>query len=573
MSSAWRRDSWDAERLAIAALIIAMVIAAIFFVLEGRGLTLLVDDWYFGFASRTDLDAAAFLDPHNGHLVAVPVGLTKASLQLFGADAALPLRLLAVAVHLSAAGCLFLLLRRAIGASAALLPTVLVLFLGAANDVLIGSHGLPFTIATATGLAAWLALERRRLAWDIAAAALLSVGIASDGVALPFVLGAGVAIWVAAGPRTRLWVAALPLGLYGIWWIGYGSQADSGFAIANVAAWPAFAFDALAASLGSIAGLFTLPGNDAVGFDLAPGQALAGGLLAVLLSLFVARDYRPGAAAAAPAVALLSLWLLASGVARAPYASRFLYIDVILLLLLLAREIAASPAPRRAALALAAICAVGLAPNVRELTYAADGARARSVVNRAVMGAADLVGEGGVRGALLEDSREPVGGLFADLGFPLEQYEASRERFGAPALTTAQIEASTPLARDAADLFLARALPVELASASGPPGRLPSHAVVSQTGGVLQRIRGCLRFQPRLGDSQVTLWLPPGGLWIRPAAGGPVPIGVARFGDAAVGVGSALAARASMLTLPPGPASRSWRAQLNPAQPLLLCGA
>jgi hypothetical protein len=149
------------------ALVVAMLAAIVFFVLEGRGLTLLVDDWDFGFVSRTNFDASAFLSDHNGHLVAIPIALTKASLQVFGADAALPLRLTTLVVHLTAVTCLFFLLRAAIGTAAAVPPTVLVLFLGAANDVLIGSHGLPFTISVATGLAAWLALRQGRASGDL----------------------------------------------------------------------------------------------------------------------------------------------------------------------------------------------------------------------------------------------------------------------------------------------------------------------------------------------------------------------------------------------------------------------
>lgn len=564
----------DAERIAVAGLLAALAAAAVFFAVEGHGLTLLIDDWSFGFALRTDFDLAAFFSPHNGHLVAVPVALTKASLQVFGTDAALPLRLVNVAAHLTAAACLFFLMRPAVG-TAAVVPTVLVLFLGAGHDVLIGSHGLPFTISVATGLGAWLALGPRRLGWDVLAAALLTAGIASDGVALPFVLGAAAMIWIASGPRTRLWIVAVPLVVYGLWWLGYAGRPQSEFAIANLATLPAFAFDSLAASLASITGVFATPGSRSGGFDLSAGQALAGGLLAVLLATVLTRGYRPRLASAAPGVALLSLWLLTSGVARAPYASRFLYIDVILLLLLLTREIGGLPAPRRAALALVVVCAVGIAPNVRELTYAADGARVASEVNRATMGAADLVGEAGAREVLLEDGADPVAGQYPDLGFSLERYQASRDRFGAPALTRAQIEAAGPAARASADHFLVRALGVGIVPAGAPPGPLP-RVGASQTGGVLRRVGGCLRFAPLQTGAQVSLRLPAGGLWLRPAAGSPVPASVARFSDSpapgvGVEVGAALGGRASSLELPPGAASAGWRAQLSADQPLLLC--
>lgn len=569
-------DEEGLERLAISGLLFAMVAAIVFFVIEGRGLTLLVDDWSFGFAARTNFDASAFLSDHNGHFVAVPIALTKASLQLFGADAALPLRLTTIAVHLTTVACLFLLMRKAIGTVAAVVPAVLVLFLGAANDVLIGSHGLPFTISVATGLAAWLALQQGSRGWDVAAAALLTVGIASDGVALPFVFGAAAAIWMAGSPRSRLWVAALPFTLYVLWWIGYGGS-GSDFAIANVAGLPAFAFDSLAASLGSIAGLFTMPGGRTVGFDLSAGQALAGASLVALLIAVVAREYRPSRATIPSLVALLSFWLLTAGVAssgRQPYSSRYLYVGVVLVLLVLAYGIAASPQRRRGAMALAAICAFALLPSIRELTYAADGARVESAINRAVMGAANMVEGHAPGGTVLEDPADIVAGQLPELAFSLEQYEASRDRFGAPAFSVAQIATAQPNVRAAADHFLARALGVGLRPVEGPPARLPP-VDAAQTGGVLSRIGGCLRFRPLAAGAQVTLRLPVGGLWLRPAAGPDVQIGLRRFADNfGVLAGPAVGGLATTLDLPfAGAASRGWHAQLTANQPILICAA
>jgi len=569
-----RRDH-GLERLAVAGLLLAFAIAAGLLIWEGRGLTLLADDWLFGFSDRTSFDPAAILAAHNGHLVAVPVLLTKASLQLFGADAALPLRLVTVGVHLSVAACLFLLTRRAVGTLGAIVPTVLVLFLGTGHDLLIGSHGLPFTISVAAGLAAWLALWQRQTGWDILACALLVVGIASDGTALPFVLGAVALIAIEGGPRRRFWVVAVPLAFFGIWWLRYGS--DGGFAIANLAALPSFAFNSLAASLGSITGLFTFPGGRTADFDISAGQALAGGALVALLSLVVARGYRPGRATAPALTGMLSFWILTAGVAdadRQPSASRYLYVSAILLLLVLAYEIGASPLRRQGAVALAAICAFALLPNIRQLTYGADYARAQSESNRAVMGAANLI-EGAVPGSvLLEDSANLAPGQFPDLGLPLSQYEASRARFGAPAFSPAQIAAAAPDARAAADNLIARALPIGLGAAGSSPAALAPSVGASQTGGVLRRRNGCLRFAPLAVGAQVTLKLPIGGLWLRPAAGPAVPVGVRRF-DQLFGfqLSPALGGRASVIGLPPGPASGGWQVQLAPEQPLLLCAA
>jgi hypothetical protein len=564
------------KQLAVAGLVTSMAIAAALLIWEGRGLTPLVDDWLFGYAARTNFDAPAFLSAYNGHFVAVPVLLNKGALQLFGTDSALALRLVTVAVHLTTATCLFFLLRRAIGTVAAVLPTVLVLFLGAANDVLIGSHGLPFTISVAVGLAAWLALLQRQLGWDLFATALLTVGIASDGTALPFVFGAVALIALADGPRRRYWIVAVPLVLYGVWWLGYGGS-EGDFAIANLAGLPSFSFDSLAASLGSITGLFTAPGGRTPGFDLSAGQALAGAGLVAVLALVLARRYRPVAASLPSLIALLSFWLLTASVAspdRQPYSSRYLYVSVVLLLLVVAWEIGASPLRRRAALALSAICAFALLPNIRELTYGADYAREQADDNRVAMGVGDLLIGQAPGKTLLETEVERGKGDFPDVGFSLESYAAAKQRFGSWGYSVKQIEAAKPAARSIADGIISRALSIELSPAVGKPEPLPGSVRALQTGGVLTRRRGCLRFVPLVSGAQVSLAIPLGGIWLRPLAGPPVKVGLKRFADGFdTEVGPALGARASTVALPSGPASPGWRAQLVPEQPIVLCSS
>lgn len=578
MRGAWPSNKEKLEWWAVAGLLLAMACAAALLIWEGRGLTLLLDEWSWGFGGRTNLDLHAFVDPHNGHFIAVLVLLTKGALQLFHADAALPLRLLSVALHLAVAGCLFLLMRKAIGTVAAVIPTVLILFLGTANDVIIGSHSMSVTITVLVGLAAWLAIERNRPIWDAVAAGLLTIGVATASTVLPFVLGATALIALdRKSPRSRYWVTLFPFAVYLLWWLAWGHPEKSDVAIANVAGLPSFAFDSLAATLASITGLFTVPGSRTAGFDLSAGQALAGGMLAVLLGVVLSRRFRPGVASLVPLLTLLSFWLLTSAVAspaRAPESSRYLYISVILLLLVFAQEIGATPVRGRAALVLSAICAFALLPNIREITYAADGARIQAEANRAVMGAADLIIGEAPGDTLLEDSADVVGVQSADLAFSLEKYAASRQRFGAPAFSVAQIEAAGFLAHTAADHFLARALSIEVVPASAPPGRLPVALEVEQSGGTSKRVNGCLRFTPIVDGALLSLKLPVGGLWIRPATGAPVPVRVARFDQSfGVSMSAALAGRASKLTLPATRASSGWRAQLAPSQPLLLCAA
>jgi len=564
----------DRERLAWAGLGFAMALAAALLLWEGRGLTLFVDEWFFGYLARQDFTLATLLEPDNGHLAVLPILITRASLELFGADTALPLRLVAVATHLSAGLMLFVLLRRSLGAVWALAPAVLFLFLGAAADILVGSHALPIELSAATGLAAWLALGRRQPGWDLAAALLLVAGISSNGFALPFIAGAAAIVWLdRSSDWRRQWVVALPLMLYAIWRLTEGSGQESDFAIANLAGLPAFAFDSLAAELASLTGLFREAGGTDNVFQLAPGQALAGALLVALGAAAAGWGYRPPRAAIPPLVALLTLWLatgMVASPARQPEVARYIYSGVVLLLLAAAPAIAASPAARRGAVALTCVCLVGLIPNLKAIRDGGLFFREQSNQDRAVLGAADLLGPGAVDTLIEAEGEQPAGG-YADLPFPLSAYRRARESFGTPAYSPAELRAAGAAARENADLLLARGLPIELSPAQAPPRPLPAGSRIGQEGGRLSWRRGCAVFEPLSASAQLLLPMPPGGLWIAPQPGPPVALGLRRFGDAyAIGF-EAVGGSASQLRLPKARAARGWQVQLLPQQPVRVC--
>lgn len=583
MLKAWQGVREKEDRYAVIGLVLAMVAAAALLIWVTRGMTLAIDEWYFGYGTRAGSSFADYFAPHNGHLVVFPVLLSKGMLEVFGEGAALPLRLIAIAVHLSTAALLFVWLRRLICPLAALAPAVLFLFLGTANDAFIGSHGMPLTLSAATGIGAWLLLERRRLGADVLAAFLLTVGICCNGYSLPFIVAAfAVVLLDPESSRKRLWVPAVSLVLYGIWYLLEGSS-DGQFAIPNIGGLPSFMFDSLAASLATITGLFTAPGVRGVSFDIPQGQALAGACLIALLALVLGWRYKPPKAIVPPLLALLGFWVLTAGVAdpaRLPNSSRYLYISVLLLLLVLGEMIAASRIRREGAIALAAICLFALLPNLREVVYASNSIREQSTINRAVLGAADMVGDHAPGDLNIESPNDPPSADYPDLQFTFDQYATARDRFGTPAFTLAQIQGSIPTARVAADHLIARALPITVDPLPGPRRSLPATTEVVPLDavpldGVLRREDGCLRFVPLAVTAQLTLQLPVGGLWVRPEPGTPVPIAVKRFAVSyETPAGAAFSGRATAVTLPPaGQASRHWRAQLTPQQPILICGA
>jgi hypothetical protein len=558
--------------------VLAATMAAVLLLLlwEGRGLTFFVDEWSFGYGFRTGHDLSAFLAPDNGHLALVPVLITKASLQLFGATTALPLRLVSVAAHLSVGLFFFLLVRRSIGGRAALVPTVLVLFFGVASDLLVGSHGMPMLIAVAAGLGSWIALGAGTRSWDAVASGLLVVGVASNGLALPFLAGAAAIIVLAPAPARRLWIPALPLLLYVAWRLAYGDDGQSEFAFANIAGLPAFAFDSLGAELAAITGLFTEVGAERQSFNPQAGEALAGAVIVAGVAFAVLGRWRLPRATIPPAVALLCLWILTGMVAspaRQPVSARYLYAGAILILLAAAAAIGTSPLRRRASLAMIGVCAVGLLPNLREIDYGATFFREQSNQDKAVLGAADLL-PASVSGATpVEVEAEETGDAVADMRFSLGSYRAAAARFGSPAYSLEQLEAADAASREVADRFLGRALATGLLPATGPPSALPAGIETDVEAGEASRRGGCVVFEPQAPGAWLTIQLPPGGLWIRPQTGPEVPVALRRFGDGfPVAAGAPPGGRPSVLPWTADSAGQGWEAQLAPQQPILVCG-
>ncbi len=556
-----------------------MALAAAYLLWETRGFTLFVDEWTFGFGARSGWAVSELLSPDNGHLAVVPIVITKVWLDVFGAASTLPLRLLAVGIHLTTALLLFVLLRRFVGTLAALPPAVLLLFLGSTFDVMVGSHALPIQIAIVTGLGAWLALEARKPGWDAVAALLLTIGVASNGFAFPFIaIAAAVVLLDDRSTWRRLWVPAMPLLIYVAWWLGYAAGGESDFRLSNIGGLPTFGFDSLGAELGALTGLFTNPGSFQQGFNLGPGEALAAAILVALLALVVGLRYRPPRAAIPPVVGLVVLWIttgMVAGGARQPQSIRYLYGGVILLLLIAAVLLAAAPprVRRQGLWALAGICAISFFPNAREIRYGANFFRAQSNEDRVALAAADLLVGRAPEETVIETEASLAPGEVPDLGFSLGQYESSKRKFGTPAFSLPELEATDPGSRQAADRLIARALPIAAEPASAPPRPLSAGAVISSSGGSLRHRRGCFEFHPTVTGAQLTVQMPPPGLWVRTGGGPLLPIAVRRFAEAFTPLAPAIGGRASEIVLPSAPVGRGWQAQLSPQQAIAVCAA
>ena len=241
-------------------------------------LTFVADDWRF-LLDRRGLSATVFLDPHNDHIVILPVSIYKALLEVFGMSSALPFQIVSTGIFLLSNFALFIYLRRRVGDVLALLGTTMVLFLGAAWIDLLWSFQVSLSGSIATGLAALLALERDKQRSDAVACALLVASVAFSELGVSFALAALVSVALGPRPRrNRLYVALLPLALYAIWFLGWGHKGPDTFSAHNVLVSPKYVFEAISQAIASLLGLAT----PLTGSGLQPVGLIWGELLLVI---------------------------------------------------------------------------------------------------------------------------------------------------------------------------------------------------------------------------------------------------------------------------------------------------
>ena len=168
------RDSHLREPAVIGLLIVALAGSATVLLFLQSRLTFFGDDWSF-LLERRGLSAGVFLNPHNDHIVILPVAIYKTLLGIFGMTSALPFQAVSTLVFLLSVIVLFIYLRRCVGRELALLGSTLILFLGAAWPDLLWSFQVSLFGSIAAGLTALLALERDEERSDAIACALLVV--------------------------------------------------------------------------------------------------------------------------------------------------------------------------------------------------------------------------------------------------------------------------------------------------------------------------------------------------------------------------------------------------------------
>jgi hypothetical protein len=567
------------RRLALACLLLAMAVAALLILLWGRGQSFFADEWYFITLYR-GFSPDVVLHPWGGHLVATGLLIFNGLFSTFGTDSHLPYEVAALLLKLTVGGLVYVLARRRVGELWALVPSVLVLFLGAGWEIQSSSFNLPNELGLAAGLGALVALDRGDLRGDLAASGLLAVSLASFSIALPIAVGMVVELTLARrGDRwRRAWVWLVPVLLYAAWWTWARQYPGDEVNLSNIGSAPVAMFEELAGICAAITGLFRTPGAPGIadGLDVHVewGRPLALALLAAAV-IRLRGGPRPGVrfySMLAIVVADLAATAMVLGPDRPPNASRYAALGSPLVLLLAVEMVSGLRWPRWTQFAAVGLLAFSLTANVAQLHLGGRYFRQEGEYKRAELAALEIV-RGRIPPTFTPEAPGPAPPQRALL-LPAGPLLDALDELGSPAFSESELDDAGAVQRQAADQLLGRALRIQAKpvravtpgarAAPLSPGGIARHATV-------RRRRGCLVVRPQPGRRGKASLIPPrGGFAYRVPPGAEARVKLGRFGDGfAVGVAPVLGP--AVVKIPADRSTRQWRALVGTSSPLLAC--
>ena len=503
--------------------------AAAVIVWAGRGVAPIGDQWPW-ILHLLDPDADTFVGPYNGHLIATTWGVYYGILTTLGLPEFWTFRAVALLLHLAVAVLVYVYARRRLGPWPALAPAVAVAFLGTGSDVFLSGLNLGFAGATAACLGALVMLDRGTRGADLTASALLVVGLASFTSAVAFTAGVFVEVLWRRDRWRRIWVPVAPTLLYVVWRLIWGE--DSGLSGESRGGLFDVAEKGLDAAAGAVAGLGGVQlASPTVQEHLPWLDSLAklGVALAVVaLTWLLARRRELSGRLANLLVSAAVLWLLlALGRGQDLFASRYVYLGAIVVVLILV-ELAAGVRITSRAIALAAVLAVEVtvALNVGWMVVWGNHLRGESNAARAELAALDFS-----RGQVPADFHpSPATFRLKHVG-AARYFRAVQEFGGSPAFSVEELRSAPPQYRESADRVLVRALGLRLVRGAsddrGPP------PVVERTSAPrIDRTRSCVTVAP--GDGEVTLEFEPrspAGVALETDGSARLRVRARRFGD------------------------------------------
>lgn len=323
--------------------LLAVAMIAVFLVLVrvGSGTGFFFDEWDF-LAYRRGFSLDVLLQPHNGHLVAIPNVLYSLLSSWFGIESHTPFRTLALTFHLGVAFLAAVATRRVRGDVAGIAAFVVIGLMGAGWQNIFWAFQIGFVGSIAFFLAGWLLLDPASGSFNKRRGAMVSVStlgsLLMSGVGVA-ALGAIVLLCLADPRRRQLWwIPVGPAAVYGLWQVTHGtSSADLG----SVDRLPQFALQNAGSAAGGVFGL-----------DVAWGQMILGVVLFLVVRRFL-RERGP-VWSFGPALmycVFVSLATVSRSTFFEPGASRYVYLGIIVLLLTVGLGAVPRPTPVRGGVA------------------------------------------------------------------------------------------------------------------------------------------------------------------------------------------------------------------------------
>jgi len=185
----------------------------------GRDMTFYHDE--FAFLLLRDLSINGIFSPHNEHLSATLVILYRTLVGMVGTASYWPYLGVTFLLHVIVAWIVYIVVRREASPVWALGAMAVVLMLGSGGDDILWAFQSGTIGAVAAGMAALVVAPRR----PAVAAILLTVGMATSGAWLAFLVGTAVHLALTR-PRALGWLL-LPIGLYAVWYLLFATSAVS----------------------------------------------------------------------------------------------------------------------------------------------------------------------------------------------------------------------------------------------------------------------------------------------------------------------------------------------------------
>jgi hypothetical protein len=259
---------------------VAVVLGALaILVWLGRDMTFYHDE--FAFLLLRDLSPAGIFAPHNEHLSATLVILYRTLVGTVGTVSYWPYLGVTFALHVIVSVIVYVVVRRETTAAWALGAMAVMLLLGSGGDDILWAFQSGTIGATAAGMAALIIAPRR----PAVAAVLLTIGLATSGAALAFLVGTVLHLLLTR-PRALVWLA-LPVGLYLAWYVTFGATRMVALRSPSLDGVPEYVLAGLVASAAGVVGSVLPVVGSIVLLALAFGLGRARTVSPVVLALLV----------------------------------------------------------------------------------------------------------------------------------------------------------------------------------------------------------------------------------------------------------------------------------------------